>query len=69
MTDRPEPARYLVEWLSKEDDSAFGECKGRDLDVLIDQGLARVVTRDQRGRGFDRVALTAAGLALAKAPQ
>jgi hypothetical protein len=57
---------HLLEWLSKEDHSAYGECKGRDLDYLIEQGLARISITDQRGRDFDRVSLTDKGYEEAK---
>jgi hypothetical protein len=52
---------HILEWLSKEDHSAYGECKGRDLDKLMELGLARICIRDQRGRDFDRVQLTERG--------
>jgi hypothetical protein len=57
---------HLLEWLAKEDHSAYGECKGRDLDRLFDLGLARVVITDQRGQDFNRVGLTDKGFEEAK---
>jgi len=32
----------LLEWLSKEDWSAYGECCGRVLDSLLARGLVRL---------------------------
>jgi hypothetical protein len=34
--------RDLLEWLSKEDFSQYGECHGKALDSLIAKGLAQV---------------------------
>lgn len=55
---------HLLDWLSKEDASAYGECKGSALDRLIDAGFARIVSNDPRGRDYSSVALTDAGIAL-----
>lgn len=33
---------FLLDWLGKEDWSAYGECRGRDLDGLIAGGLAEL---------------------------
>lgn len=33
---------FVLEWLSKEDSSAYGEAKGSELDRLIDLGIAEV---------------------------
>jgi hypothetical protein len=52
--------RFLLEWLSKEDTSALGECEGQSLTVLINSGLA-VVTDLDRG-AWANVSLTEAGL-------
>lgn len=55
---------FLLEWLGKEDSSAYGECKGRDLDVLVDLGLAEVGPMQPiypTSRDFCRVSLTEAG--------
>lgn len=58
---------HLIDWLSKEDDSAFGECKGNDLDLLLSYGLAEWKSEgDPRGKDFDRVGLTDAGYAKAR---
>jgi hypothetical protein len=32
--------RFILHWLSREDASSYGECKGKDLDWLIRLGLA-----------------------------
>jgi hypothetical protein len=34
--------RFLLEWLSKEDFSQYGECHGKSLDGLIAKGLAQL---------------------------
>ena len=34
--------RLTLEWLSKEDFSQYGECKGTALNVLVDRGLAEI---------------------------
>lgn len=56
----------LLEWLSKEDSSAYGACMGRDLNELVARGLA-VVGDLPEGvpNGYQRVSLTDAGIALA----
>lgn len=51
--------RFLLEWLSKEDFSALGECEGQALTVLINCGLAEVT--DKHRGGWAKVALTPAG--------
>lgn len=57
---------HLLDWLAKEETSLVGECKGAALDMLIGSGLAGIVTRDARGRDYDRVALTGPGQQMAK---
>ena len=69
--------RDLLEWLSREDESQYGECHGPELDSLVAKGLAQV--GDERsglvnsfiakGRGimFRAVTLTEAGRAIAAA--
>jgi hypothetical protein len=52
---------HLLEWLMGEDDSAYGECKGGDLDRLIELGLVGIKSKDPRGKDYDRVGLTAEG--------
>jgi hypothetical protein len=32
--------RFLLEWLSKSESSAYGECYGSELNVLVNTGLA-----------------------------
>ena len=34
--------RFLLDWLSKEDWSLLGECKGPQLDKLVVLGLAEI---------------------------
>lgn len=53
--------RFLLEWLSKEDTSAYGECKGPSLNNLIAFGLAEVTTVDARGQDYNGVSLTERG--------
>lgn len=53
--------RFLLEWLSKEDFSAFGECEGPALTVLLNCGLAEHTERHMGG--WSKVALTEAGWA------
>lgn len=55
--------RFLIGWLAEEDSSALGECKGRDLDALVRNGLARIVNAD-RG-DYARVELTPDGITAA----
>lgn len=49
-------ARFVLEWLAKEDESALGECRGPALDELTAARFAIV-----RPAGIDRVVVTAAG--------
>jgi hypothetical protein len=43
MTDDVTPSEtLLLEWLSKEDFSQYGECHGRTLDRLVERGFAQV---------------------------
>lgn len=63
MTVRADLTRqeqFLVDWLSKADDSAVGECKGVALAHLIELGLVHVV-RQAADHDYSRVALTDAG--------
>ncbi|MCC0018408.1 hypothetical protein [Mesorhizobium denitrificans] len=56
--------KELLEWLGKEDSSAYGECHGEQLDALIAKGWAEVgPTPSGRSRMYARVWLTEAGLA------
>lgn len=55
---------HLLDWLGKEDHSAYGECHGRAYDRLNDLGLTRVVHRDARDAMFNRVGLTDQGIEL-----
>lgn len=59
MTDE-----FLLEWLSKEDSSAYGECRGEALDRLIGKGFAEVgPTPPGLDKNYARVRLTEAGRA------
>jgi hypothetical protein len=63
----------LLEWLSKEDFSQYGECHGRTLDRLVERGFAQLHGEDTetnntfiaKGHGimFRAVSLTDAGRA------
>jgi len=57
--------RFLLEWLSKEESSAYGECEGPSLNVLINTGLA-YECRLHPVYGYARISLTEAGYALAE---
>lgn len=55
--------RFLLEWLAK-DDGPYGECRGRDLDVLRDHGFARWdVGAGRPTDDYCRVSITDAGVA------
>jgi hypothetical protein len=74
MTDLTRDQRTLLQWLSKEDFSQYGECHGPSLDRLIELGLAQVHGEETetnnsfiaKGRGimFRAVSLTESGWAL-----
>ena len=58
---------FVLDWLSKEDTSAYGECCGKALDRLVDLNLAWVApVPDGIDRGFARVSLTVRGIDAAK---
>ena len=63
----PEPLtpteRFLLEWLSKEDWSRLGECRGLPLDKLLQRGLAEVSTAQMKPgyEDYRGVRLTEAG--------
>lgn len=68
--------RLLLNWLSKEDFSQYGECHGIELDRLIECGLAQVhgpgnhqslIASDLDDIMFRAVSLTELGLARARA--
>jgi len=71
--------RDLLDWLSKEDFSQYGECHGRALDKLVTMGLAQVHGPGQhqhfiasdfagtKGIMFCAVSLTEAGWQAVKA--
>lgn len=55
--------KFLLEWLSKEDFSRYGECKCRLLDELVDDGLVQVGNPPPgRDRDYAPVSLTDAGV-------
>jgi hypothetical protein len=64
MTELTSDEHFLLDWLAKEDHSAYGECRGRALDRLLDAGLARTVHVDDHDINYNRVALTAMGVSL-----
>ncbi len=50
-----QPQVFLLEWLGKEEWSAYGECRSRDLDVLLALGLATLAQEpptDRTGVGL-----------------
>lgn len=57
---------HLLEWLSKEDSSLYGECHGKDLDRLMGEQLVEWKAKDARGDMYSRVGLTETGIAAAK---
>lgn len=59
---------FLLDWLAKEDSSAYGECHGPDLNWLREQGLAEWPVNETghaANGSWTRVKLTEAGMALA----
>ena len=76
MTDLPDLTpgeQLLLDWLSKEDFSQYGECQGRHLNSLVAKGLAQIhpagehqnfIANDfagTQGIEFQAVSLTEAG--------
>lgn len=64
MTDAPftDTERHLLEWLSKEESSALGECFGTSLWRLVGEQYAIVVPDGlSRGWHYARVSLTEKG--------
>lgn len=51
--------KFLLEWLSKEDSSAYGECHGQELNVLLNTGLA--VSSETPPSDYARISLTENG--------
>jgi hypothetical protein len=76
MSDLTHEERDLLDWLSREDFSQYGECYGKSLDRLMALGLAQLhgeETETQncfiaKGRGimFRAVSLTQAGFQKAR---
>ena len=70
--------RFILDWLSKQDFSQYGECRGRTLDRLIQRGLAQIhgpgehqhfIANDHagtQGMMYRAVSLTDAGRAALK---
>lgn len=59
--------RFVLEWLSKADSSALGECKGADLDELVSRGLAWIAPiADGADRDYARVSITVLGASVAR---
>jgi hypothetical protein len=52
---------HLLDWLGGEDSAVYGECKGRDFDVLHSLGLVEFATDDPLGLDYCQVALSVAG--------
>lgn len=53
--------RMTLEWLAKEDSSAYGECKGVALDTLVRLGLASLGPAEFGREYYRRVEVTDAG--------
>lgn len=69
MTILSKTERFLLEWLSKEDASSFGECKGADLSILVHHGLAQIgPVPPGRDSNYRAVSLTEAGFAALSPP-
>jgi hypothetical protein len=76
MTDITPSEKWMLEWLSKEDFSQYGECYGRTLEALIARGFVQVHGEETetnntfiaKGHGimFRAVSLTDAGRAAVK---
>jgi hypothetical protein len=70
MGDISSETLFLLDWLSREDFSQAGECEGRALDKLIELGLAKRgpgIHSATRGKEYDVVSVTDAGIAALKA--
>lgn len=59
--------RLLLEWLSKEESSALGECFAKPLWHLLGEGLVEVDPVEGKSWGYARVSLTPEGWAVYKA--
>lgn len=53
--------RFLLEWLSKEDESSLGECDCPELRKMADEGLVIVRPTPGKPQAYSRVSLTEAG--------
>lgn len=64
MSELTKDERALLDWLSKEDVSQYGECYGTTFDSLERKGLVELHgSRDHPRAHFLGVGLTAAGRA------
>lgn len=63
MIELADSEKFLLDWLSKEDWSSYGECHGRDFDRLQDLGLVerKASNRSFEHPYFDLCRLTEAG--------
>lgn len=62
MSELTKDQWFLLEWLSKEESSAYGECYGHSLDGLVQLGLAQLGPIPfGRSEEYRPVALTDAG--------
>lgn len=62
LDDLTSQEKFLLEWLGREDWSAYGECEGQHLTVLINLGLAKTALSPPNG--WTGVSLTDDGIAL-----
>lgn len=66
LTDLNTSEQFLIDWLSKEDWSSYGECYGKDFDRLSALGIVerKPSNRSREHEHFDLCRLTEAGQAL-----
>lgn len=55
--------RFMLDWLSKEESSALGECEGADLAHLEQMGLVEIIPAEGKHRHYSSVRLTNDGRA------
>lgn len=67
MTGLTKAQRFVLNWLNEAETSAYGECRGKDLDALMTAGLAGIV-RPATDENYSRVAITPAGRHALKEP-
>lgn len=62
MSDLTKRQEFILQWLSEAETSALGECKGSDLDRLVELGLAWIApVPDGMDRDYARVSVTVRG--------